>query len=301
MKRIHTTYLLVAVLLLAGCPGSDDGGNEVSLEQRYNEALLISSPTSKANRLIEVARDYYAAGDTAGGQKALDAAFAAASESEEALGKALAFNGVASAEAEFGRKSKAEDALKEARRAANGIEDAGLKVEQLATIAVTFGTKLDDPSKASAYLGAAKDAAGGITDPSIRAAAIVDLAGSHHQLGQADEAATMMASATEAVQQIEDPNKRADAIGKIAAKATEMKASNAEELFNEAITVAESIGDTSAKAHRLADLALAMHRAGNTAGAQALIKKASAAAEQIGEQGLKTEAQSKIDGYRQQM
>ncbi len=84
MKRIHATYLIVTVLLFAGCP-SNDGGGGVSLEQRYNEATQISSPTSRANRLLEVARDYYSAGHPAGGQKALAPAFAAARESEDAF------------------------------------------------------------------------------------------------------------------------------------------------------------------------------------------------------------------------
>ena len=291
--------ILMLAVSLSGCPGGDDEG--VSLQDRYNQAQAIGNAGTRANQLIDVARDFYAAGDSAGGQKALDEAFEAAGEAEKPLDKAQAYNGVAAAEAEFGRQAKAEDALKEARRAASIIEDAGLKVEQLAAIAVTYGTKLDDPSKASAYLDSAKEAAEGIADPAIRAEAIVDLAGSHHDLGQAKEAAAMLATATEAAKQIEDPNKQAAAIGEVAAKATEMGAANAEELFDEAISVAESIDDAAEKANRLADLALEMHQAGDKAGAQALIKKATAASEQITEQAFKSEVQGKIDGYRNRM
>jgi hypothetical protein len=303
LQRLFSfTCLALAVLALAGCPSSDSGGGDgMSLQQKYQNALNISNATSRANKLIEVGREYNSAGDTANAQKALDAAFKAAGEGTDALSKAQAFNGVASAEAEFGRKANADDALKEARKAATAIEDAGLKVEQLGMIAVTFGTKMDDPSKASSYLKMAKETADGIAKPAERAVALVSLAKSHLQIAESTEADALLTAATETTQAIEDLGKRADAIRKIADQAAAMESAKAIDLYNEALGVAEEIDDQSTKAHRLAELARSMHRAGHTDQGKTVLKQASAAAEQIPDDGLKQEAQQKIAGYQNEM
>jgi len=303
-KRAHwiASYLFI-VLLFAGCPGSDSGGGDgVSLRQRYQEALKISSPTSRANRLIEVARDQHAAGDTTGARTSLDDAYAAAGEGEAPGARALAFNSLAAAEAEFGRRSRAEDALREARKAAMSIEDAVIKAEQLGRIAVTYGTKLEEPSKASSYLSMAVDTTKEADTPALQAEAMIALAHSHHRLGQTAEAEELAAQATDTAKQIEDAGKQADTLGRIAEKLTDMQqGERAAAAFDEAVAVAEKISDATTKAHVLADLALKLDNAGKGGRGQELLKRAEAAADQIQDPGLKKEAERKIDEYRSKL
>ena len=296
LQRIFTySFLAIAVTILAGCPSGGGGGGGKSLQQKYQEALNIASPTSRANRLIEVARDQHAAGDINGVRTSLDAAFTAASEGSDPAPCALAFNGLAAAEAEFGSKAKAEDALKEARKAAAKIEVPSIKVEQLGAIAVTFGAKLDDASKASVYLGMAREAAEEIEDPAMRAEAIISLADSYHTIGDATEAEAFITAATDAAKTIEDKGVQAKTLIGIANRVLAMQQGDqAQQLCDEAVQVVETSDNNSAKAHVLVEAAMIVKKSGDAARAKELIKQATAAADKISDPGLKTEAQEKI-------
>ena len=292
----------IALLTFCGCPSDDGGGGGASgpsLQERFQTAMNISSPTSRANQLIDVARDQNAAGDATGMRTSLDNAFAAASEGDDPAATALAFNGLAAAEAEFGSKSKAEEALKEARKAATKIEVASIKVEQLGAVAVTFGTKLGDTDKASSYLKLASDSASAIEDPAMRSQAIISLAKCYHQIENKEESAAMTDAAAAAAKEIEGADKQANAIVGIAAKVQEMgQGDKAQELCEEAVALAESSQDALTKANVFAEAALVISKSGDSARAQELIKKASTATDQISDPGLKSEAEEKVGRYQ---
>ncbi len=200
---------------LTGCPSSSGDGDGVSLQQRYADAQAIVSPNVRASALIDVARDQHIAGDVNGATQSLSDAFAAAGETDDAVAKSHAFNTLAAAQAEFGSKSGADDALKEARKAASGIGDALIRSEQLGMIAVTYGAKLDEPNKATAYLKQANDAIGDILGEQLKSEATIALAYSYHQVGDADQAKQLTEDATELANSIADPGSRADALANI--------------------------------------------------------------------------------------
>jgi tetratricopeptide (TPR) repeat protein len=293
--------MLVLCLFLTGCGGGGSSGGG-SLSDQYRKAMQITNPTARVTQLLAVATRQDQAGDMFGADQSLASAAAAAESIEDAKGRAIALNRVASDMARMGRRSDAKNLLKGVRKACDGIDDPETKVPVLTRMSYMYGKYLDAPDIASAYLKNCEEIAETISRPEGRIEAMLEVAYTHFGLGDEEKTQGLIDQSLEAARALEDARKRADSIANAAATLSKMKKTEeAKTVFQEAQAKTDEIEDPLSQAHALVHLGDKLIESGFTGAAQKILEQAEDVADTVTDASMRRPLMDKIFAARRRL
>jgi len=300
-REFETMCMLVLCLFLTGCGGGGKSGGG-SLSDQYRKAMQITNPTARVTQLLAVAKKQEKAGDVLGADQSLASAAAAAESIEDANGRAIALNRVASDMARMGRPSEAKNLLKGVRKACEKIDDPEAKVPVLTRMSYMYGKYLDGQDAASIYLKNCEEIAGTISRPEGKIEAMLEVALTYYGLGDQEKTQSLIDQSLEDALALEDARKRADSIANAAAMLSKMKKTDeAKTVFQEAQTKAGEIEDPLSQAHALVHLGEKLTESGLKGAAHKILVQAEEVADKVTDQSMRGPLMDKIFAARKRL
>jgi len=240
--------------------------------------------------------------DMLGADRTLGSAAQAAAGIEDAIGRAIALNRVASAMARMDRLSEAKKVLRTVRQTSEEISEPESKVSVLTRMAYTYGKYLGKKDIASASLQQCEEIAGAIARPEGRIESLLEVALTYFGLGQSDRMQAVLDRSLEAARSLGDERQRADALADAGAILGKMKkADEAKKVFQEAQAAAEAIDDPLRQGHALVHLAQRLAEAGFKGAAQKILRQAEAVADKVADASMRGPLVEKIVATRKKL
>lgn len=289
-----------ALLVTAGCGPSKTP--VASYEDKIADARAEANPDSRARKLIVLGYQQASKSqDIIGSNKTLEWAESSCEEITDPSAKAGAYTLLGGAQARLGSKVKAGKALKEARTAADGIENMEVRIGALAGIAAVYGSHLKETEKANEVLKTAADAASKIEDPQSRAIALKDVAKAYFKSELKEAGDKSLASAIEAAGAVEDAKMRSDVIAQIAAAQAASDSEAALATFESALESARKADKAYSQAYALTEIAEKLAEAKHVDLARKTLDEAKALVKDIPEVDLQGQTEAKISKVKSKL
>ncbi len=283
--------LLAAVV---GCGRSNPTGGD-SFAGRYDRAMAEVNAERRGALLIRLAVAQYSAKDEDGMERSLGAAATTAADVDDAVGRTSLFRRVASLQAQTGNRSAAANAVREAHKAAQKIDEPEQRASALCGIADVEGVGLKRPAAARKSLEQALALVAEMPDIRGQVTVLASAGSTYARIGDATKAGELIAQATTLVAEIIDPAGQTGALVRIARAQLRMEDTPAAiESLHRARATAEKIGREHNKALKMADVAEQLARAGEAAEARQLVAAADKVVDQIKDTALRRQATQRV-------
>lgn len=297
--------LACGVSMLPGCGGGDKEGS--SFNQQVADAKGISNAKVRARELTKIGLQLHGNKDAAGAETAFIAAREACGEISDAIDQAEELAVLAQAYARTGQKSAAGGIIAEAERIVSGATPSSpLKYQTKATVWNYLGRAQQAVGNTDAAVSAVKRAAAvaeELTPAAVpdavqlgrgKAEILSSAAGTFFTVGDKPQGEQTLGQALQAARAIAETKTQAAVLAGIAAVQHKQDAAAAVPLFEEAATAARAVSDEYERVFALAEVAVAMRKAGLGDQAGKLLNDAEAIADKMQKLDLRKQAQDRV-------
>lgn len=287
-------------LLCLGCGGGGSSSKAPPLKEQYEQALQISDPATRAQRMVDIARDYVRQDNAIGADPAMEAAEQAAGSAEQQRQRAELYLELFDVKAMAGDAKYGVELLKKATRAAREVENP---VEQFPLQIQLAKAYAQDLHKANSAKGALRKAEPLIESlpPEQKLGARIQYAVAATLAEENEQGETMLSEAASAVDALEG-RERCEGLGDLAVALMELgKTSEAETHLAGAAASAESLEDPEAKAHAFISLGRKLLLAGKEGSAGKYFQSASSAAESVGDPHLRNSIMDEVNALKRML
>lgn len=290
-------WTIVAAVLMpaAGCGKKRKGGP--TIKELIEKAEMEGSPDRQAAALLKVARMQYALGVKEGARETVKLAYTKVAGEGDANQLAPRLVETAAVALLVSDKRTAGEALNEAVKNADKVEDASRQAKVYADAGALFGDKrkgLGDAKQAKKWLAKATQVAETVEER-FRAEALGAVALGYSNSGMGTEAAEMVQKLKDCAAALEEPRAKAEALA--AAASVQARNGNNEDaatLLTDASAAAKSVERSESRAYALLAVAEAMILNDDKKTARALLKEAEKAADKVSDAELRQMAMDKV-------
>jgi tetratricopeptide (TPR) repeat protein len=291
--------VIVVMVLASGCGGCGEKKKNHSTKQTSIPEIVKKykdDPQQLAENLIITAKKAQKAKDAPRAKEAIEAAVKAADKISGSEQRAAIFTNLASAEYYLGDESAAKKSIGKALDEIDKLADkAEVQADYMLKLA-SMVAKNKQPDQARGHLASAEEIVEKIEVPDGKIFVLSQVAAVYAKIDDKDEAQRVVADAKKVADSLEDKSlPKAVALARIAAAQHAFDRAAANNAFDAAAKVAESIETDFVQVNAMFQIAELMYQAGEKASAQKLLIKTKELAVKVKDLGQRNEVVRKID------